>query len=219
MDHAGFVKWQKQKQQSANHAEIEQKRRCRHRECQRVSDLRCPEVAFRCGEEHAKLKKEEAKENMGKTQSAQGSGKDEQLYAAIYAHEFSARVVQLEHDGRKRAEAIVPRLWQLLFRQLGTTSSIRRMQKVWGFHPFVPRAHNALASIKRCQSDSEQGQRPTWIRSSESSGSRTTPATSSPRRRHRRIQDEGCSTSSRSISPSPPSSWCVLGNIKGEDVR
>ncbi len=125
---------------------------------------------------------------MGKLQSAQGSGKDEQFYAAIYAHEFSARVVQLEHDGRKRAEAIVPRLWQLLFRQLGTTSSIRRRQNVWGFHPFVPRAHNALASIKRCQSDSEQGQRPTWIRSSESSGSRTTPATSSPRRRHRRFK-------------------------------
>ncbi|KAK5221725.1 hypothetical protein LTR72_005980 [Exophiala xenobiotica] len=236
LDHAGFVKWQKQQQQSANHAEIEQKRRSRHRECQRDSDLRCPEVAFRCGEEHAKLKKEEAKENMGKTQSAaQGSGKDEQLYAAIYAHEFGARVLQSEHDGRKRAEAIVIRLCQLLFRRLGTTSSIhlRGSQSVGtGFHPvIVPRAHNALvAGIKRCRSESE-GQRSMWIRNSDSdsdsSSSQTISTASSPRKRHRSIQDEGDSTLSRSFSPPPPpppppppsSSWCMLDNVKGEDVR
>jgi hypothetical protein len=164
---------------------------------------------------------------MGKTQSAaQGSGKDEQLYAAIYAHEFGARVLQSEHDGRKRAEAIVLRLCQLLFRRLGTTSSIhlRGSQSVGtGFHPvIVPRAHNALvAGIKRCRSESEEeeeeGQRSTWIRNSDrdSSSSQTISTASSPRKRHRSIQDEGDSTLSRSFSP-PSSSWCMLDNVKGE---
>jgi hypothetical protein len=165
---------------------------------------------------------------MGKTQNAaQGSGKDEQLYAAIYAHEFGARVLQSEHDGRKRAEAIVLRLCQLLFRRLGTTSSIpiRGSQNVCtSFHPVViPRAHNALVTgIKRCRSESEEeeGQRSTWIRNSDSdsSGNHTISTASSPRKGHRSVQDEGCSTLSRSFSP-PSSSWCMLDNVKGEDVR
>jgi hypothetical protein len=171
---------------------------------------------------------------MGKTQSAaQGSGKDEQLYAAIYAHEFGARVLQSEHDGRKRAEAIVLRLCQLLFRRLGTTSSIhlRGSENVGtSFHPVVvPRAHNALvAGIKRCRSESEEeeeeeeeeGQRSTWIRNSDSdsSSSQTISTASRPRKRHRSVQDEGDSRLSRSFSP-PSSSRCILDNVKGEDVR
>ncbi|KAI1616259.1 hypothetical protein EDD36DRAFT_415163 [Exophiala viscosa] len=88
----------------------EQERRCRHRYCQMQSDLRCSEIAFRCGEQHARIEHDKiakTRENGSKCQSAKGTGKDEQLFAAVYAHELSARIVQLEHDGRKRAETIV----------------------------------------------------------------------------------------------------------------
>ncbi|EXJ86050.1 hypothetical protein A1O1_06419 [Capronia coronata CBS 617.96] len=96
------------------HRELERSRRDRHRDLQMQSALRSCEIAADCGETHA----DEEKLVQGTRRTrAKGPGKDEQLYTAIYSHEFSARVVQSEHDGRKRAEKMVQLLLQYLVRE------------------------------------------------------------------------------------------------------
>ncbi|KEF56355.1 uncharacterized protein A1O9_07936 [Exophiala aquamarina CBS 119918] len=90
------------------HAVLEQERRERHREFQNQSCSRSPDIAAECGGEHA----DESKE--ARTQRAKGPGKDEQLCTAIYSQELSGRVVQSEHDGRKRAEKVAWMLLELL---------------------------------------------------------------------------------------------------------
>lgn len=124
-DAGAFGRRERQQRASEQHAEIEQKRRCRHRYCQMQSDLRCSEIAFRCGEQHARIEHDKlakTRENGTKFQSAKGTGKDEQLFAAVYAHELGGRIVQLEHDGRKRAERIIHMLCGLLLRSCRANS-------------------------------------------------------------------------------------------------
>ena len=103
---------------SARHRKVEKRRRNRHRGLQMQSDLRCCEITAECGKEHAKAEKEKQVDgHPTKSKGAKVPGKDEQLWTAIYAHEFSGRVVQSEHDGRKKAEKVIWLLLQFIARQ------------------------------------------------------------------------------------------------------
>ncbi|KAK4949770.1 hypothetical protein LTR10_011612 [Elasticomyces elasticus] len=154
-----MVKREKQQKNSS-----EQERRCRHRYCQMQSDLRCSEIAFQCGEQHAKIEHDriaKTRENGSKCQSAKGTGKDEQLFAAVYAHELSARIVQLEHDGRKRAETIVQMLCQSLLQSQGVKSSIAENRPLSESPPLLSRNGSIIAGVKR-SADHENTNRRCW---------------------------------------------------------
>jgi hypothetical protein len=102
---------QTRKESQKKHGEQEEARRNRHRECQHDSHERCPEIAAECGADHAKETK------ITRTQAGKGPGKDEQLYAAIYAQEMAGRLVQALNDRLKRAEKVVQLLLQIVDRQ------------------------------------------------------------------------------------------------------
>ncbi|KAI1630186.1 hypothetical protein EDD37DRAFT_672080 [Exophiala viscosa] len=186
----------------------EQERRCRHRYCQMQSDLRCSEIAFRCGEQHARIEHDKiakTRENGSKCQSAKGTGKDEQLFAAVYAHELSARIIQLEHDGRKRAETIVRLLCQLLLRSQGVKCGGGANRHLSRSPPHFPRDHSIVAGVKRF-ADDEITSRRCWTRASERDIANSSRA-NSPWKRPRSLTHDGTPLSpERTQSPTPESS-------------
>ncbi|KAJ9607713.1 hypothetical protein H2200_007791 [Cladophialophora chaetospira] len=100
---------EKLEKRKAIHQKQEEDRRNRHRELQRNSHARCPEVAAKCGAEHARREKDTTRAQAGK-----GPGKDEQLYSSIYTQEMAGKVVQALDERRLRAEDMVRNLLQAL---------------------------------------------------------------------------------------------------------
>ena len=99
---------QRRKESQKRHGEQEGARRTRHRERQHDSHERCPEIAASCGAAHAQEIK------VTRTQAGKGPSKDEQLYAAIYAQEMAARLVQALNDRHERDVRVVRMLLQAL---------------------------------------------------------------------------------------------------------
>ena len=97
------------------HQRQEEDRRNRHRNCQHDSHERCPEIAAKCGAEHAK------KDKLTRTQEGKGPGKDEQLFSSIYTQEMAARLVQALSERLKRDQHVVRLLLGLLQRQRHTS--------------------------------------------------------------------------------------------------
>jgi hypothetical protein len=153
------------------HGEQEEARRNRHRSCQHDSHARCPEVAAKCGAEHARSIKET------RTQAGKGPGKDEQLYAAIYTQEMAARLVQALNDRCIRAETTVRLLLQTLQSPRQNTSY--DLPEADYLHYASPRAtfdKPSYVGLKRGRGDDiEDGRQRAWTRircDSDSSDSR-----------------------------------------------
>ncbi|EXJ77807.1 hypothetical protein A1O3_10036 [Capronia epimyces CBS 606.96] len=153
MNPEGMAKSCKRQEGREDHKQLERSRRDRHRDLQLKSALRCCEIATECGERHAD---EEKFLQSTKRTRTKGPGKDEQLFTAIYSHEFSARVVQSEHDGRTRAEKLVRLLLQYLVREHRSNRGARRDGSNQDLMESSSSERRTCVGKKRPRSNSEQ---------------------------------------------------------------
>ena len=112
-------------QSKTNHMESERDRRVLHFDFQSELHLRTPELAHQLAEKDLKM------QEIKKSTSSKGPGKNDQFVSDIYMHHLSAIVVQSEHNGRIAAERRVEQLEQQLdeLRQSGFITSRRRSYK------------------------------------------------------------------------------------------
>ncbi|KIX08147.1 uncharacterized protein Z518_02803 [Rhinocladiella mackenziei CBS 650.93] len=204
-DPVALARRKRNKESSENHKEVEKKRRDQHRKLQKQSHLRCGDVVAECGDEHAREQKASTR-----SQSAKGPGKDEQLWAAIYAQELAARVVQSEHDRRKRAEKIIRVLLQFIRRQMNPNLGAQEEQDRFDFMHSTSLRLPTCVGKRRFQIDSDgeaqRGPAENASTDSESGYSRSSSSCSLWKRRRGLPQDECRSMTMQSISPSPTAS-------------
>lgn len=157
-DPALLEKLEKKREVQGKHQQQEEQRRDRHRECQHDSHERCPEIAARCGAEHAREAKPSTRSQAGK-----GPGKDEQLYSSIYTQELAGRLVQALNTRLRRAEDMVRALVELLQEQ---PSSARVVSELRPYHREavngVPACHVGYVGTKRPREDSEEEEEQIW---------------------------------------------------------
>lgn len=146
---------EKREDSRKQHQVVERIRRDRHRDLQMEGYLRCCDITVKCGSEHAKADKET------RSQGGKGPGKDEQLWAAIYAHEMSGRVVQTVNDGRKRAEKVARLLLQFMLRQRSGSMGVHQEQSDSCGRPSHLNRPGHL-SLKRSRHDFDPPPRRAW---------------------------------------------------------
>ncbi|OAP60840.1 hypothetical protein AYL99_05842 [Fonsecaea erecta] len=120
LDSESLARRKKRQEADEAHRIAENDRRDRHRNSQMESHRRCPDLAAECGSEHAKAEKKT------RFQSGKGPGKDDQLWAAIYAHEMAGRVVQSVNDQRIQSVMVAQLLLKLVIQQQELLNNAQR---------------------------------------------------------------------------------------------